>query len=138
VSAIIGTTGQDSNDVTISVGGGGTVYLAFSRSGDGGGEWFFSPPQALKLAELIERAARHYDPDTRTLAEQTDEQLRLVTRAMQDANREVEWLRESIQRITELHTETAIRASLKELLLVDYGVEPMTYRQALAERDYMQ
>jgi hypothetical protein len=84
VSALKGHVGQ----TAVSVGDGGTVYV-----GEPPNDEPFTPGEALRLAEMIERGARHYDADSRTLAEQTDEQLRLVTRALLDANDEAARLR---------------------------------------------
>jgi hypothetical protein len=71
MSAIIGTIGTPDDNVTVSVGDGGTVYIGDSARG----EWFFGAPDALKLADLLERAAVHREADPRTRLEQAQDQI---------------------------------------------------------------
>jgi hypothetical protein len=71
MSAIIGTIGTPDDNVTVSVGDGGTVYLGDSA----GAEWFLSAPGALKLAELLERAVAHRGADPRTRLEAAQDRI---------------------------------------------------------------
>jgi predicted nucleic acid-binding Zn-ribbon protein len=94
MSAIIGTAGLASQSATVSVGDGGTVYLTFDDEAHGA-DWFFSPSHALKLAELLEKAARYYEPDHRTRAEQAQDKVDRLLAALRDLAEQQEQLRQA-------------------------------------------
>jgi succinate dehydrogenase/fumarate reductase flavoprotein subunit len=96
MSAIIG----EIEGLTVSVGDGGTVYLTSEH-----GDLFFSPEAAHHLSECMERAARHYDADPRTGAEQVQAELDRLIAEYREVTAELEAAQQARQELERLFAD---------------------------------